>query len=337
MATLSDVARRAGVSVSVASRALNDAPGARIRTETRESVRQAALELDYAPNHAGRGLRLGRTGSIGLLVPNVTDAFFGELLRGVEDAADELGLVVLLGRSERLDQHPDYLRRLVREGRLDGFLLQLTDASAAGDLVDYIGANLPLVLINARGARAGSVVLDDPAGIDLATTHLIELGHTEIGFLGGLPTSFTGRQRRLGFVRAMERAGLGVDASLVREFGYRPDDGRAAIRALWADGARPTGLVVANPNAALGALAELRTLGVAVPADLSLVALHEAPASELAAPPLTTVGMPLHELGRRAVAELTARLAGETARDVTVAEPAPVLHRRESAGPPRGR
>ena len=336
MATLRDVARASGVSVSVVSRVLNDAADLRVRPETRARVQQALRELDYAPNHAARGLRLGQSSALGLVVPSLANSFFPELLRGVEAAADESGQAVLLARAERIGEGGDYLRRLVREGRVDGFMLQVTDEAATDHVVEDITANVPVVLINARGPQAGSVALDDAQAAVVATDHLLGLGHRRVGFIGGLPSSFTARRRERGYVQALHAVGLRRRRVWQTMCGYRAEDGRAAVHQVWSrPGAKPTGLVVANVNAALGVLAGLRDLALRVPEEVSVVAIHESGVAALMAPTLTTVQLPLYELGVQAVREVIDRLAGAPDRHVVVADPAPLLLARESTAPPR--
>lgn len=335
MATLRDVARAAGVSASVVSRVLNEAADLRVRPETRARVLQALRDLDYAPNQAARGLRLGQSSTIGLVVPSLANAYFTELLRGVETAADESGQAVLLARAERVGEGGDYLRRLVREGRVDGFILQATDAATTESVLDAMTTDLPVVLINARSRQAGSVVLDDVDAARTAADHLLSLGHRRIGYIGGLPGSFTARRREQGYADALHAAGLRRRRAWSTSLGYQPQDGRAAVHELWArPGLTPTGLVVANVNAGLGVLAGLRDLAVRVPDEVSVVAIHDSGVAALMAPALTTIQLPLYELGIQAVRELVVRMAGGSARHSVVSEPAPILRARESTAPP---
>lgn len=334
MTTLGDVARRAGVSVSVVSRVLNDDPSLRVREETRERVRQTAAAMSYSPNHAARALRSAVSGAVALVVPDVNNAIFADLLRGVEEGADEAGLIVLLGRSERLQPGSDALRRLVGEQRVDGFLLQRRDDDSTLEFEQQVERTAPVVLVNSRSDRAGSVALDDVAGATLATSHLLDLGHRDIALLGGVPASLTGRLREQGFRATMSAAGLAVPEEWVLRLGYLPEDGRRGFHLLASAGRRPTAVVVANINAAVGALRAARELGLAVPADVSVVAVHDTWIAESTAPSISAVRMPLYELGRAGARMLADRLRGASAVDLTISDPAPVLLTRESSGPP---
>ena len=331
MATLSDVAARAGVSISAVSRVLSNAPSARVSAATRSRIHAAATELGYRPNFAGRALKSSRTNVLALIVPDLTNAIFTDLMQGVEDGAHELGYVVLLARSEDMQTRGETLDRLLGEGRVDGVLLQIGDALDTGALDAVLQAGSPIMLVNTTQPDfVGSVTLDDFGAARIAAEHLIELGHRRIALANGLPTTFTARQRLAGFRAALTAAGLDVPADYITELGYEPSAGRQSLGLLMRLAEPPTALLVANVNAAIGVLGEARNLGVRVPQDLSIVAVHDVWLAKDLWPPLTTVRMPLYELGRRAVAELHARLGGGGVSDVRITDPAPELIVRES-------
>src|SRR3954470_2414970 len=178
MATLSDVAARAGVSISAVSRVLSDAPSARVSQQTRQRIHEAANELGYRPNFAARALKFARTNVVGLVVPDVTNAIFSELMRGVEDEAHRRGYMVLLARAESMHEGDDAIPRLIGEGRVDGALVQVGDNMRREDLHSLLEGSLPVVFVNSvHPQSAGSVVLDDERGMRLGTQHLIDLGH----------------------------------------------------------------------------------------------------------------------------------------------------------------
>lgn len=336
MATLSDVARRAGVSVSVVSRIMNSDPQLRVRPETRERVLRIAEQLNYTVNFAGRALRLSRSGALALIVPDVNNAIFAELMRGVEDEADNANYIVLLGRAERFQRGDDTLRRLIGEGRVDGALLQRRDDLDDPALRQLMEHDVPVVLVNSaapRGAMSSAVMLDDVAGAELATRHLIELGHQRIGMLSGVRTSDTARRREEGFRRALHDAGLRRREEWVRRLGYTAESGRIALPDVMSGPRRPTALLVANVNAAIGALAAARALRIDVPNELSVVSYHDDWIAEHTWPPLTAVRMPLYAMGRAAVQALLGQLSGAGRVDRVVNEPAPELVVRVSSKP----
>jgi LacI family transcriptional regulator len=331
VSTLSDVAALAGVSVSAVSRVLSNAPSSRVSGATRQRIEDAARELNYHPNFAARALKFSRTNVVALVVPDLTNAIFSELMRGVEEAAAELGYMVLLARAESMQPTAATMAKLVGEGRVDGVLVQVGDSMTAEDLAGILDGRVPAVLINSRREdHVGSVILPDEAGVAVAVDHLTSLGHTSIGLVNGVPTTDSAERRRIGFERAMAAAGLPVNPDFMTSLGYDPQQGRAAMRRLGVLPTRPTALVVANVNAALGLLVEARALDIRVPDDLSIVAIHDAWTAENAWPPLTTVRMPLYELGKVSMAAIVERIRAEAIDDVVVADPPPELVLRES-------
>ncbi|HMK97127.1 MAG TPA: LacI family DNA-binding transcriptional regulator [Acidimicrobiales bacterium] len=335
MTTLSEIARKAGVSVSVASRVLNGDPTVRAREETRERVLQAAKLLNYSPNYAGRALRLARSKALALIVPFVSSPLFSDLLQGAEDAAEQEGYTLLIGHANSIKAGSDALRRLVGEGRVDGFVLQRSDDLSDQALENLVANDARIVLANSRTPRRrGSVVMDDVAGAKLATEHLISLGHERIGLVGGIPSSDLARRREQGYAAALHEAGLRRHESLVRRSGWSPELAAQSVESLVNEPVRPTAIVVCNVNGAIGALTALRRLGIDVPADLSIVAFHDEWVAEHTCPPLTTVKMPYYEVGLQAVRSLVAQLAGRPSEDIVIKEPPPLLVQRASSAPP---
>ncbi len=331
MPTLSDVAALAGVSVSAVSRVLSNAPSSRVSDATRLRIEDAARELDYHPNFAARALKFSRTNVVALIVPDLTNAIFAELMRGVDEAAAELGYMVLLARAESVQPTAGTIAKLVGEGRIDGLLVQVGDTMTTEDLTGILDGRVPAVLINSRrDDHVGSVVLPDEAAMAVAVEHLASLGHTRIGLVNGLPTTDTAERRGAGFASAMADAELPVNPDFVTWLGYDPQQGRAAMRSLGALAERPTAIVVSNINAALGLLVEARSLGIGVPDDLSIVAIHDAWTAENAWPPLTTVRMPLYELGKRSMTAIFERIRTDAIADVVVRDPLPELVLRQS-------
>ena len=341
MAGIRDVAALAGVSVATVSRVLTSDARFRVRAETRERVLVAARELDYVPSHAGRSLRTARSSAIAVAVPDVTSAVFAELTAGADEAATAHGLTLVLAKAEQLAAESDGVTRLWGKGRVDGIILQIPDGAPPG-LVDSLAAQeIPIVLINSLSdGPLDTIVLDDDAGISLAVEHLVSLGHRSVGFIGGLPASATGMRRRAGFIRALREHGLPVPgesapAGWLTDHGYGGPDGRTAAAGLLASPSLPTAIVVANLNAALGVLAEIHRSPLRVPDDISLVALHDVWYADALWPPLTTVRMPLRELGASAVGMLLQHRRGEPVHRVVDAPPLLVVRESTSRPGPR--
>ena len=330
MSTLSEVARRAGVSVSVASRVLSGDPAGRASAETRERIRRAALELNYRPNVTGRALRLARTDLIALIVPDVTNALFADLTRGVEDEALARGQLILLGRTEAMEPDESAVDRLLAQGRVDGIILQPGDAATAEEVAPLLAGSAPVVTIHQLFEGASSVLVPDADAAAAAVHHLAARGHRRIGFVGGLPASATAQRRADGFWRAVAEAGIEARPEWVSATGYRTVDGRAGLAHILQARERPTAVVVANVNAAVGVLAEARERGIVVPDALSVIAIHDSATAEHTWPPLTCIRLPLYEMGRAAVAALAERRAGGAIDHRVVGEPAPRIVERDS-------
>ena len=335
MATIIEVARRAGVAPSVVSRLLNADPTLRIRPQTAKRIQGAVALLGYQPNHAGRALRSSKAAAVGLILPDVTNPVFAESLRGAEAEAAELGYVVLLGRTDDLETQGGSYRRLIGERRIDGVLVQVSNLLNDSAMSKLIDNRVPTVVINSRIAGlVGSVVINDEAAAYLATRHLIDLGHRDIGMLAGPLGLYTSRQRQIGFERAMGDAGLRVHNNWIISGSYDVDTGRVGMQKMIRFRSGPSAIFVTTINAAVGALAAARAAGVNVPKDLSVIGLHDFWFAEHTAPPLTTVQTSQFELGVGAMRALAERIGGSEPVDLTIDDPPPHLVIRGSTAPP---
>ncbi len=336
MVKISDVSARAGVSPGAVSRVLSGDPTLRVSEETRQRVLSAARELSYVPNHAARALRTARSSNLALIVPDVTSAVFAELARGAEEQAGMRDLTIVLARAEQLDADSSWLQRVVGEGRVDGVILQVPDSAPVSSIEAIVHRDVPIVLINSvNSGPVSTLALDDEAGIRVAVEHLHSLGHRSIGFVGGSPQSATGHRRLAGFDDATSALGTETRDEWITQIGFSGADGRRAATALVSRGTLPTGLVVANLNAALGVLAEIHARGLRVPADVSIVALHDVWYADATWPPMTTVKMPLRELGSEAVSLLLDHGQDSPPEHRVIRTPAPELIVRSSTSEPR--
>lgn len=334
--TLADVAREAGVDQSTVSRVLRDDHRAKTTGETRQRIRDAAARLGYVPNAAARSLAMKRTSTIGLLIPNSLSFVIVDVIRGAQDAARELGYVLMVADASELGRASDAVRSLVLEGRVDGLLI------ASGTITDEVTDDLlegfkNCVVLNRRiGGRAPSVIEDDDLGMYLATRELIDNGHRHIACLAGPEDIDTSRRRLAGYRRAMREAGLRVARGDVVHRPFDEAGGYSGVTELLSAKRPPTAVASASLAAAVGGMAAARALNTSVPEDLSFTAFHDTPLANYLSPPLTTVAMPLEQLGRQAVYMLHRRLNNLPGPShVTVQDPAPRLVRRESVQRPR--
>src|SRR5579871_6514784 len=334
---LADVAKAAGVGTSIVSRVLNEDPTVSIRPETRERIIEAAKTLEYRPNAFARGLKLRRTMTIGMVIPNLAYPVNAEIIRGAERAAAAAGYVILLADADEFLQTGEAYQRLLLEQRVDGLLI----ASASTEepfLMELVSKRLPFVLVNRRHPNMGpSVVVDDVAGMALAVAHLAALGHRRIAHIAGPADVDTARRRLAGFRAGMRDAGLRVRRDHVVEAPYEEEGGKLALLRLLELSPRPTAIVIWSLAAAVGALSGASERGVAIPDELSVVGFHDAPIAAYLQPPLTTVRLPLGEMAEESVRVLLGLIQGSKdgnrSRDVRVAAE-PVLVERRSTAPP---
>lgn len=332
--TLLDVAQMARVDRSVVSRVINNDPRLAVRAETRERVLQAISDLGYHPNAAARSLRTAQAGALGLIIPAFANPIYAEIIEGAQEGAKETGSLLLTGRMDRGAAAGNYLQ-LLASGQVDGLLVAAPgDQLPSRQVEQVLSGGRPLIWLNQKGTGpARSILLDDEAAARLAARHLLDLGHTRIGHIAGPALVDTAQRRRRGFVRAMTEAGISVPAAYVIPTDYTVDGGAEAMRALLALADPPTAVFVANVASAIGALRAARATATAIPDALSLVAVHDIPLADDLCPPLTTVRMPLRELGRAGVLALGDKRARPLTR--VVREPMELIVRQTTAPPAR--
>ncbi|HEY64758.1 MAG TPA: LacI family transcriptional regulator [Caldilineae bacterium] len=315
--TIVDVAREAGVSVSTVSRVLNNKPD--VAQATREAVRAAIRRLGYVANPSARRLAGGRTGIIGLVVPDFITPYAMEIARGVGEAVREASYDLILysagqGRENHRGEEREHAwLNILSRGLVDGLLLVLPRSSGEA-LISLAHRGFPVVLIDHRGIDTDlpSVVATNREGALEATRYLLSLGHRRIGFITGLLNYHAGADRLAGYREALAQAGVPYDPSLVIEGNFRRQSGYEAALALMRLPDPPTAIFASNDESALGALDALRDLGLRVPDDVSLVGFDDISAAAETRPPLTTVRQPLMEMGYQAVQLILAMLNGRS-------------------------
>jgi LacI family transcriptional regulator len=307
--TIARVAALAGVGVGTVSRVLNDS-GA-VSPSTRRRVEEAIDALGYEPSAAARALSTGRTMSIGVVAPFLTQPSVVERLRGVARRVADAGYRLLLLDVERPDALPDMVGSFAVNGRVDG-LLVISLALPEG----FHPSSVPIVLVDRQSSVLPSVHIDDEPGGRLATEHLLELGHTRIAFVGDdeeNPYGFvSSARRRHGYEAALRDAGLTPDPAFVRTAPHGRDAARAMARELLSSAAPPTAIFAASDDQALGVLEAAEAASVSVPDRLSVVGFDDLEVARYAR--LTTVAQPLEASGARGVDLLLEALAGGAPR-----------------------
>lgn len=330
-ATIEDVAARSGVSTATVSRVLSGSVPA--REETRERVLMAARELDYRPSGVARALKRNETRTLGLLITDITNPFYPQVVRAVEAAAHARGYgIVLADGGDDPARELEHLDLLV-ERRVDGIVVassRLTRRHA-----DRLHATaVPVVLVNdsVPGSGLPTVTTAHRRGARLATEHLIALGHRRIGHIGAPSDQAAAGQRRRGVREALRAAGLDEPVLAVGDGGVA--GGAGAVGALVEAGV--TGIVAYNDLTAIGALRALRRAGVDVPGRVSVVGFDDIEMAAWTEPPLTTMRQPTDALGRWAVDRLTDVLGGAGPREEGATLEAQLVVRESTAPPPHG-
>jgi LacI family transcriptional regulator len=300
--SIKDVAARAGVSVGTVSNVLNRPE--RVAEETRTRVQLAIIALGFVRNEPARQLRAGRSRTIGLLVLDAANPFFADVSRGAEEAAAAAGLAVILCNSGQDAAKESAYLNLMAEQRVQGLLLTPVDADPIR-LSRLVERGMPVVLLDRRAEGAGmcSVSVDDVSGGELAVSHLLEMGHERIAFIGG-PTSIAQvRDRLQGARNALARASRDADSLVsITTTSMTVAAGRGAGEQLGGLPVkrRPTAAFCANDLLALGLLQEMIRQGLDVPNDVAIVGYDDIEFAAAAAVPLTSVRQPRHLLGKTA-------------------------------------
>ncbi len=305
MATVLDVAKRAGVSPMTVSRVVNGSGP--VSPKLRARVEKALKETGYVPNSVARNLRTKRTDTIGLVMPDITNPFFAHVVRGVEVAARDAGLLLLLTNT---DQRPDEEQRVVMmllQRQVDGML-----AIPAGTCADTVRlcreAEVPLVIVDRRPEMAGVDVVraDAEGGAYQLGKLLAGLGHQHLAVITGPEYVPTAVDRAAGFTEAVEEEGLPAPRVVHGDFSL--ESGHDMTLELMGQEPRPTAIFAANNFLAIGTQHALEELGLAIPEDVALVGLDDLPAEMVTFPFLTVAAQPAEEMGRRAVELLLERI-----------------------------
>jgi len=314
--TLRDVATRCGVSTATVSAVVNGAEW--VSEETRARVQRAVEEMGYRPNQFARSLRTQQGYAVGVIVSDLTNPFFTEVVRSLSHALREDGRAIFLCDSDHRFEVGETNLRMLFDGHIAGLVL-IGDSVREETLRRYLrrGPSLPTVAIEREYGLddVSCLLVDSERGAFDATWHLLGQGYQRIGMIGGPEqgpgsTTYARTLRLQGYRRALEEAGVRYDPALVAEGNFRYAGGEEAMRRLLAGRERPDAVFAANDMMALGAMSVIRNAGLRVPADVAIVGFDDIPIAALSSPALTTVGMPKTELGRSAATLLMQQLDG---------------------------
>ena len=339
MASITDVARLAGVSTATVSRVVSEAPYA-VSPETRARVLDAAEALDYVPNALARGLLKSTIPVVGVVVHDITDPYFAEIVRGVEDAASAGGHLVITCSSDRIAEREDSYVRLLRSMRAAAVIFAgsglddpAVDRSMRRNLAAMREYGAAVVHLSPHAHGEADVGVDNATGIARLIEALVGLGHRRIAFLAGPTSLVVARHRLAGYRAGLESAGIAFDPRLVVSTdSFNQAGGIQAVDTLLAGDTPFTAICAANDLLALGALERLSELGITVPGEVSVAGFDDIQTTALTTPRLSTVRIPLHEIGQRGFHYAERMLAGETPEREVL--PTTVVLRDSTAAPP---
>lgn len=299
-ATIKDIAKTLNISHSTVSRALNGSP--LISQPTADKIRKTAVEMGYSHSAAARSLKTNRSQALGVIVSNIDDPFFGEILQGIEEVAQQDGYSLFMAASQRDSEKEKYIVQAMRERRVDGVILcsAVFSAEQSSQLTKY---GVPIVMVNNQSAEAYrySIYHDDIDGSRQLTRHLIELGHTRIAYLGNATAGRTNIDRALGYEQEMKANHLKILPGFRHDVsGNSPVNGLEGAKVLLTLPERPSAIVCYNDMIATGVLKGLQDAGVRVPRDISVTGFDNIVFSAFTQPALTTFDQPKRFIGAEA-------------------------------------
>lgn len=305
-ATIRDVATLAGVSTSTVSRVLNGT--CPVHEDKRRQVLKASRALGYTPNPVARGLLGKKTGGLGVLLPFVGAEFFSEFLTGLDDAAQERGFFLMISTSHRhANEFEAALQAMDR--RVDGMIIMAPEWQGQ-DAETLAATKGPMVFVNTAidSHRFDVINFDNYGGAHSLTRHLLDLGHRRIALIKGPASAHDARERARGYRAAMAEAGVPDTADLEFQGEYTREQGYAATRVLLRTDPLPTAIVAANDYCAIGAMRALYEAGIAMPDDMAIAGFDGIGSTQYTLPPLTSVHVPMREIGYLALNRLVDRL-----------------------------
>ena len=312
--TLRDVGKRAGVSSMTVSRVINGREG--VDAETQRKVEEAIEALDYVPNRIARGLMSQKTATIGLIIPDVVNPFFSQVVRGAETTARKAGYRVLLCNSEgdlRLER--DYIEDLVSH-RVEGLLLAPASDESRHSVFPLLRREFPLVLIDRAlpDLDTDMVVSDSASGARRLVEHLISVGHREIAHVNDAEDTSTGRERLRGYLEALAAAGIAFREELVVRTTVDRIGGYSATQQILDLERVPTAIFAVNNMTAVGAMQAMRERGMAVPNDMALVCFDDVEHLAVLSPLLTVIDQPAETFGSLGAQFLLERITGKAGK-----------------------
>ncbi|WP_244871480.1 LacI family DNA-binding transcriptional regulator [Orenia marismortui] len=305
--TIKDIAKEAGVSTTTVSRVLNDKPD--VSEATKKKIQKVIDKLGYNPNGIARGLVLQKTHTIGLIIPDISNPFFPEVAKGVEDRARELNYSVIFCNTDNDKEREKEAIALMKSKHVDGIILSLS-ISNKEELYKLEEKNFDVVQIDRKipDSNYQAVVIDNTLGAYNATSHLVELGHTKIAHVTGDLEIQTGQDRLEGFKKAIANFDLNYKEEWIVEGDFSKESGYQAMKKLLRLKDRPKAVFIANDLMAIGAYEAIFEMGLGIPEDISVVGYDDIEIASIIKPGLTTMTQSKYKLGQAAADMLIAKI-----------------------------
>lgn len=307
--TIDDIAKLAGVSKATVSYVINDKPG--VSQELRCKIKKIIEDCNYVPNSAARGLAGEKTHFIGLVIPDVSDMFYANIIRGVEKTSNKYNYLLNLYTTHGEEEKEQRVIKLINSSMVDGLIIMAYYIK--DNFIDFLkNEGIPFVFIDypTKDEEIYSVVVDNEAGAFEAAEYLISLGHQKIAFLEGHEAAWDSRARFIGFLKALTVNSIEFNPLLVEKGDFTREGGYKATKKLLEKGEEFTAIFASNDQMAIGAVRAIKEQGLKIPDNISIIGFDNIEASSIIDPPLTTVMQPIYEMGKKAT-EILIRLINE--------------------------
>ncbi len=334
MATMKDVAEMAGVSTATVSRALMNPE--KVSTPTRQKVEQAVLAVGYSPHALSRNIKRNESRTILVIVPDICDPFFADVIQGIEQTAAQQGYLVLIGDCAHQNQQERTFVNLIITKQIDGMLL--LGSNLPFDASKEEQRNLPpMVMANefAPELELPTVHIDNLTAAFEAVHYLHQLGHRQIACIAGPEQMPLSHYRLQGYVQALRRNGITVESSYITRGDFTYEAGAQALTMLMAQPKPPTAVFCHSDVMAIGVLSQAKKMGLRVPQDLSIVGFDDLKLAQYCDPPLTTVAQPRFQIGQQAMLLLLEQLNGQTVASGSRLLDSELIIRGSTAAPKR--
>lgn len=313
---MKEIAKKLGVSVSTISRALQDSP--ELHPETKRKIVEMAKEMNYQPNLLAQSLRISRTKTLGVIVPEIISHFFGSCVSGIQDTANSRGYNVMICQSnESIEQEKANIKSLV-SSQVDGLLISLSrETNHYEHLYELYDREIPFVLFDRvnEDIPVSKITFNDAGGAYQVTHHLLDTGCRRIMYVSGPEDLYISKKRKEGYLKALAEFGLGEDADLIKYTDLTYEGNVKAAQEIAAMNPRPEAVFCMIDPVAVDVLTVWKSMGIKIPEDISLAGFTNNPTSAVVEPPLTTVSQPGYEMGKLSVSHLLDQLDGLASDD----------------------